>query len=204
MIRIRLRDVATLPLLLAGLAACVGANPPVLQQQTPLVQQPAAPRSALLRLTLVPADIERSIAFYRDVLGYSVGFDGDISQPDNRVLLGLVEGERARFVVLRGADQLDGEHIEAAGIGLLTIEGRGDMPSLAPPADNSFAAGQPMLAVQTSDIAAVTAAARRFGAPFLVERIEAETRRGREAEIVIADPDGMRIHVVQLFAEDGE
>ena len=191
-----LRRCALAPFLLLSALAHMTASAQETAEETP----PAEPSSALLRMTLVPADIERSVAFYRDVLGYKVGFDGDITQPLNRILLGLKDTESVRFVTLRGSKEIDGVALDSAGIGLMAIAGRDAIPVLPQPDENSFASGQAMMAIVTDDIEAVIARARSFGAPILVGPIEADTRRGREREIVLLDPDNTRIHVVQLLS----
>lgn len=157
------------------------------------------PNVALIRFCVIPADIERSVRFYREVLGYDVVYDGDIEHPTNRYLLGLAPQEKARFVILRGDKQIDGQDVTTIGIGLMTINGRENIPVAPMPQDNSIAAGQAMLATRTDNMAELIARAKAFGAIMPVDVIETETRRGTELELVILDPDGVRIHVVQVL-----
>ena len=187
-----------LPILLF-LSGCATA---ATAESAPAVTASNEPHAALLRMTLVPADIDRALRFYREVLGYEVSFDGDIARRVNRQLLGLAEGETVRFIVLKGAAEIGGKKVDAAGIGLMAIGGRPTLPVLAQPSSNTFASGQAMMAVVTDDIDAVIARVRAFGAPMLVGPVEAETARGREREIVILDPDNTRIHVVQMLAPE--
>ena len=159
------------------------------------------PNVALIRFCVIPADIDKSVRFYRDVLGYDVVYDGDIEHPTNRYLLGLAPEETVRFVILRGDKQIDGQDVTTIGIGLMTINGR-DIPSANMPADNSIAAGQAMLATRTDNMAELVARAQEFGAVMPIEVIETETKRGTELELVILDPDGVRIHVVQVIQKE--
>ncbi|QGN55831.1 VOC family protein [Novosphingobium sp. Gsoil 351] len=150
--------------------------------------------SAVVRATFVVRDMDRSIRFYREVFGYAVKFDGPIANPESRVLLALKPNQTARFVVLDGEKTFSGKRHEAVGIGLLSFPGQ-TKPRLAQPRGNAFASGQAMLAIETSDIAAVIARLKAFGAPILVGPVIGHG--GRETEIVTSDPDGTRIHVVE-------
>jgi catechol 2,3-dioxygenase-like lactoylglutathione lyase family enzyme len=151
--------------------------------------------SAAVRTTFVVRDIDRSVRFYREVFGYRVKYDGKIgATPQNRVLLALKGKEDARFVILDGERTFSGKAHDATGIGLIAFTER-KTPRLAQPKGNRFASGQAMLAIMTSDIAAVMAGLKKHGAPILAGPVIAKD--GRETEIVTSDPDGTRIHVVE-------
>ncbi|MFN2098474.1 VOC family protein [Altererythrobacter sp. MF3-039] len=172
---------------------------PSLAQDQALEAPDGRPNVALIRFCVIPADIERSVRFYRDVLGYDVVFDGDIEHPTNRIVLGLEPEEKARFIILRSDKQIDGQDVSTIGIGLLTIEGRDDIPNANMPNDNSIAAGQAMLAMRTDDMDGLVERATAFGAIMPVAPVETQTKRGTEYELVILDPDGVRMHVVQVI-----
>jgi catechol 2,3-dioxygenase-like lactoylglutathione lyase family enzyme len=150
--------------------------------------------SGLVRVTFVVRDLERSRQFYQEAFGYRVRFEGDISSPPNRALLNLKSSERAQFVVLENERTFSGRRHETAGIGLLAIA-PGRTERVRHPRGNNLASGQPMLAVETSDIAAVIERLRVLKAPILAG--PQSGRDGRETEIVTSDPDGTRIHVVE-------
>lgn len=160
-------------------------------------QQSAAPRpwSALLRITLVSSDIERSTRFYAQVFGYTVRFDGDITTPSTQTLLALGPRDKARFVVLNGPAELAGKPIKATSIGLLQVSRSPRLPVLAQPRGNRLASGQAMMAMQTADMARVIAQLRALKAPIVAGPLVSHD--GHETEIVTQDPDGTRIHVVE-------
>ena len=58
-----------------------------------------APSSAVVRNALVVADLDVSKNFYSSALGFTPGFDGDISGEWVNRLLQLHEGSTVRFVV---------------------------------------------------------------------------------------------------------
>lgn len=157
----------------------------------------AKPASIVVRVAIVVRDMDASMRFYRDVFGYDVRYDGDITTADRQILLGLKAGQKARFVVLDGPRDIGAGHREAASIGLLAVAGK-RLPRLALPRSNTLLTGQAMLAVETSDMARVLAALRKRGAPILAGPLV--SHGGTETEIVTADPDGTRIHVVAHIA----
>lgn len=153
--------------------------------------------SALLRTALVVSDIETSKRFYTRVLGYSVGFDGDITRPAVAEMLGLADGQRAHFTVLHGADSIRGSAVQSAMVGLLYVDNP-ELPSVARPADRDLATGEAMLAIVTDNIELAHERAREEGARILLPPTSSPD--GSEAEMVLHDPDGIRIHVVEQFA----
>ena len=154
--------------------------------------------SALLRLAIVVADPERSKRFYTEALGYRVTFEGDITRPAVRAQLGLEEGQTAWFCVLASDDIVAGEQLDGAMIGLLAISNP-PPPTLRRPEGADLAIGEGMLAIVTSDIHTVRDRVAALGARILLEPMRSPD--GREWEMVLHDPDGVRIHVVERVRE---
>lgn len=187
-----------LALALAALAAAALPHGSLAAEPASPAAPPAAaitPWSALVRMTFVAADIERSKRFYIEVFGYTVRFDGDITTPTTQQLLALAARDKVRFMVLNGPAELGGKPVKAASIGLLQVTRSPRLPVLAQPRGNRLASGQAMMAMQTSDMARVMAALSAHGAPIVVGPIISHD--GHETEIVTQDPDGTRIHVVE-------
>lgn len=152
--------------------------------------------SALLRTAIVVQDRERSKAFYESALGYRVSFDGDITRPAVLEQLGLPKGQRVHFVVLKGADRVGGTAVTGAMIGLLEIQNPAPA-AMKRPRGADLAVGESMLAVVTSDIEHAYRRAQALGIRVLLPPTEAPD--GSEAEMVLHDPDGVRVHVVQRY-----
>ncbi len=160
-----------------------------------LAQQPAPPPpAALLRTAIVATDLAASRRFYVEGLGFRVRFDGDITRPAVIEQLGLVPGQTAWFVVLEGAASLHGRPANGAMIGLLRVEHPAP-PVLQRPPGASLAGGEAMLAIETDQFAAIERRLRRLGAPFVVQPVTSAD--GSEIEMVVRDPSGMRVHVVE-------
>ena len=150
--------------------------------------------SALLRVAITVSDIEVSKRFYSYALGYSVGFEGDITSPWVTDLLQLHDGQTARFVVLKGGDTIGGQSLSSAMIGLMQIDNP-PLQKLERPGEQSLAAGESVMAIVTEDIAVVYDRLLELNARVL--HPPTIKPNGSETELVVYDPDGVRIHVVQ-------
>lgn len=177
------------------LASTLVAAEEATNREAPVAVESQAPSSAVLRTAIVVADADKSKRFYADVFAFETRFDGDITKPVNRQLLGLAADERARFVVMRGAARVGGFDLPTQAIGLLEISGPSARTSVELPPGNGLGPGQTMFAMITDDIQGVIERLRDWGAPIIVGPVMAHD--DTEIEIVTRDPDGMRIHVVE-------
>ena len=150
--------------------------------------------SVMLRTALVVGDIEASKRFYSYALGYTVSYSGDISRPAVLEQLQLDEGREVSFAVLKGATSVKDRELTGAMIGLLHV----DNPPLAKmvrPGPDSMATGEGMMAIVSSDIATVHERAKELGVTVLLPPTLSADES--ESEMVVYDPDGIRIHVVE-------
>lgn len=184
------RSLLTALTLTASLGLAVGVVAPAAAQMTIQIE----PNSVLLRTAIVVKDIERSKRFYSRALGYEIGFDGDITRPGVIEQLRLKPGQRAHFTVLKSSNVIGDRKYDGAMIGLLQISNPAP-PVMRRPRRAEIAVGEAMLAIQTRDIRQVTARLRELGATFLVEPMDSPD--GKETELVVYDPDGIRIHVLE-------
>jgi catechol 2,3-dioxygenase-like lactoylglutathione lyase family enzyme len=157
-----------------------------------------APDSVLLRMALVVSDIEASRRFYTYALGHDVLYDGEITKPAVVEQLQLSVGQTAHFVVLRGADRIGDRELTGAMIGLLQVDNP-PLPKMHRPGPGTLATGEGMMAVVTADIARVHERAVELGVEILLP--PTKFADGAESEMVLYDPDGIRIHVVQRHVE---
>jgi catechol 2,3-dioxygenase-like lactoylglutathione lyase family enzyme len=170
-----------------------GSPPP--PASPPAAAEPAsALASALLRTAIVVADLDAAKRFYVEGLGLAVRYEGDITRPAVAHQLGLAPGQMAWFVVLDTAARLGERDVRSAMIGLLHVA-RPALPRVTRPEGAALAAGEAMLAIETTRIDEVERRLRLLGARFVVEPHAAPD--GSEIEMVIRDPDGTRVHVVQ-------
>jgi catechol 2,3-dioxygenase-like lactoylglutathione lyase family enzyme len=147
----------------------------------------------LKRTTLIVADAERSLAFYRDLLGFSVWYDGEIVLSGRGLAAGAA-GDRTRLVIVKAADPVIGM------IGLLQwVE-----PTLpAPPAERTrLGVGDVVFVMQGDDVIdthrrLVAAGARIFAAPHPFEVRGADGATISMTSTSFWDPDGYFIELNQ-------
>ena len=152
--------------------------------------------TALLRVALSVRDLDKSKRFYSDVLGMRPGFDGDISRPAVLEQLQLADTQTVRFAILHSAKAIGPRDVTGAMIGLMQVSNPAPEHMQRPPGA-TMATGEGVLAMLTSDIYAVEARLKEVGATVLYG--PKKSVDGSEAEVVFYDPDGIRVHVVQMF-----
>lgn len=150
--------------------------------------------SVMSRMTMVVADIEASKRFYSYGLGYQIQSDNVITNPVVKTQMGLPQDRTVRFAILRSDHMIDGKKREGAQLGLIQV-GNPALPVMKRPAGADLASGETMMAMRTTDIKLVYARMKEMGVRILLEPMVSPD--GRETELVVHDPDGVRIHVVQ-------
>jgi catechol 2,3-dioxygenase-like lactoylglutathione lyase family enzyme len=150
--------------------------------------------SALLRTAILVDDLGAARRFYVDGLGLKLRYEGDITRPAVAHQLGIARGQTAYFVVLDTASRLGAREVRSAMLGLLKVD-HPSPPRVLRSGAAPLAVGESMLAIETTDIREVERRLRALGAPFVVEPHAAPD--GSEIEMVIRDPVGTRVHVVQ-------
>ncbi|HSN70305.1 MAG TPA: VOC family protein [Steroidobacteraceae bacterium] len=151
---------------------------------------------ALLRSTLIVADLERSTEFYR-TLGFEV--ESDIGGPrasESKPFPLNVPARAFKLRILRSA-QPDGGHL-----GLLSFSD--PAPGVTRPVSDEVGIGDVVLVVRINNAgaahAALTAAgARIVAAPTRYEMKRSDGSVGRGSLFHVFDPDG---HVVELIAPE--
>ncbi len=150
--------------------------------------------SVMSRMTMVVKDADASKRFYTYALGYEVLADRVIDNPVVKTQMGLSQERSVRFVILRSSHMIEGKRREGAQLGLIQV-GNPALPVMTRPGRAALAAGETMMAVRTSDFALVHRRLQELGAKIVLQPMT--TPDGREHELAVHDPDGVRIHVVQ-------
>jgi len=150
--------------------------------------------SVLSRMTLVVKDADVSKRFYTYALGYEEVMDRVIDRESVRTLMGLEADQTVRFVIVGSSHVINDKKREGAGIGLIQV-GNPAPPVMTRPGASDLASGEAMMAVRTSDIDTVYQRLLELDAKILIPPMKSAD--GLETELVVHDPDGIRIHVVQ-------
>ena len=140
--------------------------------------------NAVHHVSFTVSDMERSLVFYRDGLGFQVQDDRTVSGPFPETVSGF-EGAHLRIIHLRGHGQ---------GLELIQYhqpEGR----ALAP---RSCDVGSAHLCYVVDDIDADVERLRRFGARFISEplTVEGGPNAGNRC-VYFLDPDGIPMELTQ-------
>ncbi len=145
--------------------------------------------TALQRATIVVQDLDKAVAFYRDVLGLPLVRVLELQRSSTRESLGLPDSARVRFATLGPDENSPGQ------LGLLEITDT-QVASAHLPEPPRVAYGQLLLVWRVEDAAAVRERVLAAGATLITDIKPFGNRPGRE--FVIAAPDGTRIQLVEL------
>lgn len=149
--------------------------------------------NVLKRTTLIVRDAERSLAFYRDVLGLSVWYDDAVVLGGVALPVGA-RGDRTRLVIMRAQDPV---------IGMLGLLQFTDPALPAPAAERTtLGIGDVVFVMQTDDVAGVHARLRDWGArvhaaPHAFEVRGADGTLLRMTTLSFWDPDGYFFEINQ-------
>lgn len=171
--------------LLAGAALAGSAG--TVQAQTP----PPTP-AQLVRCALFVSDLERSTAFYRDVIGLpQLFYEGALDGAPLARFLGLSSGAGVRFRILKAEGPAFGM------IGLFQITGE-DAPRVRKAPDR-VNIGEGVLVFYRPDLDALAVRLAAGNQTFLSgpERLVVTPTRSSDREVMLRDPDGVLINIIE-------
>ncbi len=145
--------------------------------------------TAVKRTTLVVRSVERSMAFYQDVLGFTTTLDQEITMSGSGYPAGNA-GDRVRLAMMLGNDS------KGSLIGLLEHLD----PRLPVPAERAVGIGDMAIVMQTEDLDRVRRECEAFGAkiysePHLFTIAGPGGKPVRMRSMTIFDPDGSILEV---------
>jgi catechol 2,3-dioxygenase-like lactoylglutathione lyase family enzyme len=150
--------------------------------------------SSFMRTMVVVRDLEISKRFYSYAFGFRAERETELTDALTKSQLGIPMSRKARFVLLVTDGVINGRKRPSASIGLLQLDNPPSAP-LSRPVTEVLAAGEHAMALRTNNIATVHARLQELGAHYAVQPVR--TPDGSATELVVYDPDGVRIHVVQ-------
>ncbi len=162
-----------------------------------VVAQDGGIRANLANPIIVVQDMDASVRFYTQCLGFSIIGEGDISADVSKRTIGAAPDQSARAVYLRGADLQDRDP-RPTGIALIEITG-GDALSGIPRTASDHAAirGEAMLSLIIEGIDDVMACAKAEGVTILNDIELSAQGRSRIASMI--DPSGVRIEMYEYL-----
>ena len=142
------------------------------------------------RTTVVTADPEASLTFYRDLLGYTVEYDRRVTDTGTLALLapGATEG---RAIALRYGDSLGGS------IGLFWTPGLPEQKECLSPAEP----GAVSILLLTDNLAAMRARLDAAGVPPAGPVASYDQSRGPTNVYAVFDPNCLRVAIAEIQNE---
>lgn len=153
----------------------------------------ATAEPSLQRATISTSDMEASMAFYRDLLGFTVSGDAAYDTPALRTMFHIPDGATPRLVLLdAGPEQPRAlALVSAEGLTVDAEANHQNAPALVLNVDDLDAIQTRMLAARVTEVLAPTPLNDFQGEPF-----------GREA--LYLDPNGVRVVLFELLAHNDE
>jgi catechol 2,3-dioxygenase-like lactoylglutathione lyase family enzyme len=151
-------------------------------------------QSLLLRAVSVTDDLERSLLFYRDILGQEVVEDVPLDAARSASWLQVSPAARVRFVVLRGKGEYPGGPIAGGRIAFIAIDDPGRVGGAPRRANRKGAPGDMILPHRVANLDGIVRRLKAAGFEFLFEPRTSPT--GLSRNCMVYDPNG---HIVELF-----
>jgi hypothetical protein len=176
-----------LGLLLAGLSTGV-AVPDAIADDARL--------SPVRRTTIMSADPEASLRFYRDTLGFTVEYDKIIESP-NELSLVAPGAKKARVIALRQGAKLGG----SVGISWFDTMKPRPQTTTDGKCDQTPVAGATSLLFLTDNLQGIYTKLRAINAPVLATPVAYDQSRGPTDAFTVFDPNCVRVAFAQIQKE---
>jgi len=151
-------------------------------------------QSILLRAVSVTYDIDRSLLFYRDILGQEVVEDAQLNPERAATWLDVSPQAKVRFVVLRGKAEYPGGPITGGRIAFIAIDDPAHPRGSVKKANHRGVHGDMILPHRVANLDGIVRRLKESGFEFLFEpRV---TPTGLSRNCMVYDPNG---HIVELF-----
>jgi catechol 2,3-dioxygenase-like lactoylglutathione lyase family enzyme len=156
--------------------------------------EPSAVQSLLLRAVTVTYDVERSLLFYRDILGQEVVEDVALSAERSRAWLDISPQAEVRHLILRGKGEYPGGPIAGGRISFISIkEPDGRKPPPAHP-NRRGSQGDTILPHRVKGLDQIYSRLQATGFEVLFPPRTSGT--GLSRNMMVFDPNG---NIVELF-----
>ena len=146
--------------------------------------------SALVRAALIVGDLDRSSAFYRDLLGLSeVYFDGDLTDPAATRLLGVRPDHKVRARIFQAPGPSFGM------VGLFEVTPR---PAPVEKRNDGANVGEAILVFYAADLDLLVERLEAGGHTIICPPIHLQvTPTSGQREMTCADPDGVLVNLIE-------
>jgi catechol 2,3-dioxygenase-like lactoylglutathione lyase family enzyme len=154
------------------------------------------PISPIHHVALTVADLDRSVAFYRDVLGFRKTLDMPLAGPHSEKMLRLAPGTKGRSIIMQQGKAITGE------VELIAFEPRAERPT-GPKRPGDPGVFLLSFEVTGEDIGAVYERIHHQGVKCYSEPQPLFLKGyGTIRAFAFEDPDGVQIELIQLPSLD--
>ena len=153
--------------------------------------------SQLVRSAIMVSDLDRSRAFYAEVLGLTdVFWSGELRDPTVWHLLGSAEGSNCRAVIVKAPD--------APSYGMIGLfEISNPQPNALRERDAELKRGEAVSVFYCSDLDHIVAHTERLGGRITAAPVNlVHQGRTKQREMGIRDPDGHAINLIEWDPEN--
>ncbi|MDX2221637.1 MAG: VOC family protein [Rhodospirillaceae bacterium] len=150
--------------------------------------------SPVRRTTIMTADPDASLRFYRDLLGFTVEYDVTVTDPGQLSLISP-GATRGRSIALRQGARLGGS------IGLSWTD---NLQPGAGACEKTGRAGAVGILILTDNLAALHRTVKAAGVPFLADDVRYDQSRGPTDAFTVFDPNCVRVAFAQIQRESFE
>ena len=150
--------------------------------------------SPIRRTTIMTADPEASLKFYRDLLGFAVQYDVPVTDA-NQLALIAPGAKKGRAIALRQGPKLGGS------VGLSWVDNLKPGPAVC---DSAPRAGNTGMLILTDNLATVYAKLRAARVAFISSPVAYAQSRGPTDAFTVFDPNCVRIAFAQIQNETFE
>ncbi|MDX2224648.1 MAG: VOC family protein [Rhodospirillaceae bacterium] len=150
----------------------------------------------MVRTAVIVSNLDRSVAFYRDILGLTGTYaEGVLDHPAGAALIGMPAGTRLRYKIVKA----DGPNRGMVGL----FEATGPAPPAMTKRRDGVSVGEGIMVFYCDDVHAVHDKLKAGGHTVVCPplHLQVTTTKG-QPEMVFADPDGMLINLIQRDPED--
>ncbi|MSO97228.1 MAG: VOC family protein [Rhodospirillaceae bacterium] len=150
--------------------------------------------SPIRRTTIMTAAPEASLRFYRDLLGFSVEYDREVTDGGQLALISP-GAKKGRAIALRQGAKLGGS------VGLSWVD---NIKPRATACDDAAVAGAAAMLILTDNLQAVYAKLRAAKVPFVSVPVTYDQTRGPTDAFTVFDPNCVRVAFAQIQNETFE
>lgn len=177
----------------ATLTACAHAQPASVSENTDTNYEDITPTAQLRSASFITSDLDASVKFYTEYLGYYVMGTSEIEAEKSRAVVGAKGDARVRYASLAPA-MWSKEDSAYAGVSFIEIEGAEGSP-FDQNGTRASRAGELVLAHRVTNIKEIARRMEADGVPVVAPL--GLSGSGKSQSMAVLDPNGIRVEMYE-------